>query len=290
MIGGTKPTSELVADIAETRDQMGNTIQQLHGLLNPEALKEEALKQFRDAKETIKAELQDELAEAKESIKAEYAETKHQLAAEVREGISHAKDSVREATLGKVETMLHNTQESMKATGRSVLTTAKENPIPTAMVGIGLVWLITSARSRASEQGYYGGTDVGGWKGPSRAAEGAANFARDTMEQGKRLAHGAAEQSKRLAHGAVDQGKRIGHAAEETYEANPLLVGAAVVAVGAAIGFAVPITKNETRWMGNAGDSVLEQAGALADQARGTLETAVSKRLENGQGGDGRRA
>ena len=56
------------AQIARTRDEMGATIEELHGRLNPVVLKEQALEQFHEATETVKEELQLRLKEAKQVV------------------------------------------------------------------------------------------------------------------------------------------------------------------------------------------------------------------------------
>ena len=56
------------------------------------------------------------------------------------------KDSIREATIGRVETMARDAADKMSNTGRSIGDTIRENPIPAVMVGIGLAWLLLGRR------------------------------------------------------------------------------------------------------------------------------------------------
>ena len=83
--------------------------------------------------------------------------------------VNQAKDTVREATIGKVEDAVATAGETARGAGTTMLDTIKQNPIPAAMAGIGLVWLW---RSRASQGGQgqwsgqyargYGSTGYGG--------------------------------------------------------------------------------------------------------------------------------
>ena len=82
-----------------------------------------------------------------------------------------AKETVRDATVGKVEQMANtagemvsNAGQTAQEAGSGVVETIRQNPLPAAMVGIGLGWLVNSARSKQgkyrsfSEQRAYGTT------------------------------------------------------------------------------------------------------------------------------------
>jgi hypothetical protein len=58
---------------------------------------------------------------------------------------------------------------------------------------------------------------------------------------------------------------------------NPLLVGAGMLALGAALGAAVPPTASERRWMGPARDQVLERARTAARRALDEARVAGGK-------------
>src|SRR3982750_4489584 len=84
---------------------------------------------------------------------------------QVVEQMRQVKDSVRQATIGKVENMVDRVSDS----GRSIGETIKSNPIPSALVGIGLAWLWMNRRSdsRGTTRGYgyaggYGSENYGG--------------------------------------------------------------------------------------------------------------------------------
>ena len=60
-------------------------------------------------------------------------------------------------------------------------------------------------------------------------------------------------------------------------EENPLAVGAVALAIGAAIGFAIPLTRKENEYLGEYRDSVVEKAQATAQDAIGSVKQMASE-------------
>jgi len=83
--------------------------------------------------------------------------------------VEQAKDTVREATIGKVKAMADNVSDTASGLADSTMETAsemadrvKQNPWPAAMIGLGAAWLLlrnggSSARSRQHDEGRPGG-------------------------------------------------------------------------------------------------------------------------------------
>ncbi len=107
--------NEIRNDIEETRAQMSETINAIEDRLSPRHLKDEA----KDA---------------------------------VAQSVQQAKDSVRDATIGRVEAMVNNTSNSARGAGNTFITTIRENPVPAALAAIGIGWLISKGRSTAKAQ------------------------------------------------------------------------------------------------------------------------------------------
>jgi ElaB/YqjD/DUF883 family membrane-anchored ribosome-binding protein len=63
-----------------------------------------------------------------------------------------AKDAVRDATVGRVQDMASNVTNTARETGSTLMDTIRENPLPAALVGIGVGWLFLSARRQAAER------------------------------------------------------------------------------------------------------------------------------------------
>ena len=112
---------------------MTDTIDAIHGKLNPTVLKEQALDQFREAKEAVKEEVVEDFEKMKnhirEEVKQQFADAKERLAEEY----SGAKTAVREATVGKVGDMIRTASEYVQEAGSGLLHAIQENPIPGAL-------------------------------------------------------------------------------------------------------------------------------------------------------------
>lgn len=74
-----------------------------------------------------------------------------------------AKDAVYDATVGRVGQTMNDVTESAREGGSTLLDTIRQNPIPAALVGIGMGWLIMKGRenaetrsSRSRGRGRYG--------------------------------------------------------------------------------------------------------------------------------------
>jgi Protein of unknown function (DUF3618) len=59
-------------------------------------------------------------------------------------------------------------------------------------------------------------------------------------------------------------------------EENPLAVGAVALAIGAAVGFAIPLTQKENEYMGELRDNVVEKAQSTAQEAIGSVKQVAS--------------
>lgn len=98
------------------------------------------------------------LGDGREAIRADIEETRARMSHrldELGERLNpnhlkaHFKDSVRDATIGRAERMARDVGETVTDTGHSVWDTIKSNPVPAAMVGVGLGWLIANRRHGA---------------------------------------------------------------------------------------------------------------------------------------------
>ena len=62
------------------------------------------------------------------------------------------KDSVREATIGRVQYMASNTRERISETGRGLAQTIRDNPVPAALAATGISWLLFNRQSAPSSR------------------------------------------------------------------------------------------------------------------------------------------
>jgi len=346
---GPPAPAELRAQIAVTRNEMGNTIEEIHGRLNPTILKEQAIDQFREATETVKAELKVHFNDAKAALKQELLEAKATFKEELGEQVDHAKAAVREATIGKVENMVHSASGRVRAAGRTTMDVVRENPIPAALVGIGLAWLFVNSRRdqrrsnlqlregarrdayRDDLQNAYPDEYRQDWSDVpsdyrneprdssrdtwrSEAQHGADQVSEITHEAGRKVAdtaRGAVNRASELAHdaniriksgaqrvqqtasemarGAGDRAHAVQHRFSAYFEENPLVVGIAALAVGTAIGLAIPRTQVEDGWLGKTRDNVVDRAEQFAHEKLQRVGEKAEQVVDrnNGKRGDG---
>lgn len=283
------------AEIRETRDRVGDTLEQIGERLNPHHITEQV------------------------------------------------KENLRDATIGRVENMAEDAAERVSETRDTIIDTIRDNPIPAAMVGIGLGWLLMNGRKsdssgnggsygnrsrnssryadarytdwQARNPGYASGLYQGGNTGYGRdaygnsyqggsasgavgAAEGAAEGAIDHLrdragELGQTvkykagdLAHSAqdmagsivdrtqgmasslADHTQDLASSIAQQGRYQTRRVEDLFQEAPLVAGVATMALGLATGLALPSTRTESQLMGDARDHFVDRARQVADETK----------------------
>ena len=193
----------------------------------------------------------------------------------------------------------------MGGTSNKVLTTAveqlKENPIPIALIGLGVAWLAINQTRRRSDDTYapgyyetYEGYDEGeGMRARLKARvdaakeklAGAADRAKESLSKART---GAGEQADvargralELAETARVKAGEYSRAArrrfDDTLDNEPLVIAAIGVAVGAAIGASLPSTRVERRYVGPARSKAAEKAKASLDEARDVAQRAYSQ-------------
>jgi len=302
------------AEIEQTRTEMSGTIDAIQQRLSPDNLAEQAKEAAREAVEEAKG--------------------------AVRHALLEAKEKVREATIGRVETMVRNVSDSANETRDGIMDTVRHNPIPAALVGIGLGWLWMNRRSSSSRRmnGYdandtyrYGryepGTYYAGYAGgypPARAqdsdnrvtqmagraqqavgnmtdqvgetagnvastvgetagnvagqvGQAASNFASTVGETASNLATTTQETAGNLVSGAQYQAQRAEDRLGRALRENPLAVGAVALALGAAVGLALPQTERENQLMGEARDTLVERAQDFAQETMDKVQHVATE-------------
>jgi hypothetical protein len=301
------------ADAMSRRDEYGGEGQTGTAASNNElssAPPDEEVTEIRESIEQTRAGMNETIDQLQERLSPSYL--KEQVKEEIREQYRQAKESVRAATIGKVEDMVERVSGSVYETRRSIVDTITANPVPAGLVGIGLAWLWMNRRSDAG-RGRYGYPDRyaspyryddagrrytarGATKSMRQAAGeswdgdgGNSNFASDAgdaitgvTDQVRETASRLADKAKDTVTGAVDQAQqKAGYVVDQAqYQArrveqrlgaaiqdNPLAVGAVALALGTALGVAMPQTRKENEWMGEARDTFVEKAQSVASEA-----------------------
>ena len=271
-------SSEIRHGIAETRAELDGTLDQLQERLSPGHVKEQV----------------------RESLK---------------ETIDETKTALRAATVGKVETMIRDTGNTLSEARQSIWDTVRENPVPAALSAIGLTWLFLNRGGRNRSEGHLSARRYAGGFEPdeygrgygerdrgltaragsavrqvreqaSDVAESVKEHASDAVESAQKkageLASTASETVERVADRAQVQVRRVEQAVGHWMDDNPLAVGAVALAAGTAIGLALPRTEKEDRLLGSARDTVVERAEELAGRAMDTVRERLTE-VEQGQ-------
>jgi ElaB/YqjD/DUF883 family membrane-anchored ribosome-binding protein len=262
--------------------------------------------------ERIKAEIEDTRAEMGQTIN----EIQERLSPEHLMG--QVKETVREATIGKVERVMDKVGEkisnvtepameamgrageTLKETGYSLTNTVRQNPIPCALIGLGIGMFVVN-RIRNADGGttrlssyetdfgesgtsrpLYAGmsrqysTRSGEYAGASRQYGSSKRGVLDQMKDtAGSFAQDAGERVSELGHQATESARWAGRGLQRLLQENPLAVGAAAVAVGAAVGLALPATRVEHEYMGEASEKLMDKAQQAARDAMDKVKTAA---------------
>jgi hypothetical protein len=137
---------------------------------------------------------------------------------------ARVKQDVRDATIGRAETMARHAADRVNETRNGMMETIRDNPIPAAMVGIGLGWLMWNGRrEHAHERAdafrsdwYLGDQDVArGERGTGTMDRMRGRADRMTGEVRERASH-MADEAGEMADRTRDA---VGHAVDRTQEA-----------------------------------------------------------------------
>jgi ElaB/YqjD/DUF883 family membrane-anchored ribosome-binding protein len=140
-------------------------------------------------------------------IRAEIEQTRARMGQtidQIQERLSPArlkqqtKDTIREATIGKVEEMTNRAEYEVKSWRSKIVQTVKENPVPAALIGVGLGWLIMAdsdnnhdnySYDEYRQRPYTGGSTyypaAARYSGRSATQRTARDSARDLVQEGQ---------------------------------------------------------------------------------------------------------
>jgi ElaB/YqjD/DUF883 family membrane-anchored ribosome-binding protein len=185
--------------------------------------------------------------------------------------------------------------------GASTAEFVSDNALPLSLIGLGVGWLVLSARKQrlredqlAGHDGEFGAPSVsrGGSKG-SQARAVVADVQHRVGELASRTREASGELASRVgenldaARSAVADGldvarskvadgldsarAQLTHAGRRSVDyadENPLLIGALAVAAGVGVGLALPATRRENELLGETRDRLLGDARGLIGEAR----------------------
>ncbi len=177
--------------------------------------------------------------------------------------MEQAREAVSEVTHGAVADVAQNTRDAAGNVGSAALNVIRDHPISTALVGLGVGWLLT-ARSQTQAAGQQV-TEVR--EQISGAVGDAATHAQASAQQ--------------IGSQAATLANRSGNVLQQALHDSPLAVGAAVLAVGAVVALAVPQTPQEHQLMGPTRDRLVakaqETAQEMAERAQAAAQDTAQK-------------
>ena len=277
----------------------------------------DAVSDYDSETERIKADIEDTRAELGQTLN----EIQERLSPE--HVMDQVKETVREATIGKVERVMERVNdtisnvtepameamgsvgEKLKETGSAVTNTVRRNPIPLALIGLGVgMYLVNRYRSadeRTSSRRYDANFEREyGYSTPPYQGMGRQYASRSGEYAGASRQYGASTLSNvkgtanEYAHSAAERVSELGHQAKEgalwasrgfqrMLNENPLAVGATAIAVGAAVGLVLPATRIEQEYMGEASERLVDNAKQAARDAMDKVKEATQGETGGGQ-------
>lgn len=220
-----------------------------------------------------------------------------------------ARETVREATIGKAQDMASNVSDTAmsavsnvgdtaKGAGNTLIETIKQNPVPAALTAIGVGWLFTSMRKNSSAQVNYrynenvpytysddytsgrsrgiGQTSGGSIDQMQSRAGDLAGQAQDTAGQISNQVQGAAGET-------VSQAQDAARRATTMMRDNSLGVGVAAFALGLVAGLAIPETEKEDQLMGERRDSLAQRAQQTVQETAQKVQTVAQEAVTAGK-------
>lgn len=167
---------------------------------------------------------------------------------------------------------------------------AKNNPLPVALVGIGLTWLMALGRQPARHRGYGAYDAESSGPGMREKASGMLHGVSERMSSAKQQLSDKMGSVRGGAGGSMDSMKeragQIGEGAREQWQRarggidymireQPLALGAIGIAIGAVLAAAAPRTRKEEEMMGEASRNLMEKTKeAAAPHIERAKETA----------------
>ena len=243
--------------------------------------------------EQIRAEIEDTRAEMSQTIN----EIQERLSPEHLMG--QVKETVREATIGKVERVMDKVGETIggvaeparevmdragtaiKETGRTVGNSVWRNPIPVALIGLGVGMLVMRRYRVGNGYDYETRGTTPRYRRPNTLGqmqnETTGSTTGSTLGQVRETASDLATRSTEALSGlgtrAKDTASTLSTRFGQVLRENPLAVGAVAVAAGTAVGLVLPSTRFESEYIGEASERLVDRA---EDVARGALDKVQS--------------
>ncbi len=200
------------------------------------------------------------------------------------------------------------TMRSVNISESRLMDLVRDNPVPLALVGLGLGWLALSSLRPAArrlgeaaedygEGGYaqeqwagYGAGEGGNGSGSGiadlgeSARERAGEMAEDLSEGAQQLTGEMRRRARRVRHGVQrisssvrDRAGEWAGRSSDAFQDHPLLIGMLAMAAGVAMGAALPRSRREVEMLGDASAGLVESARNVGRQAVERASGAIQR-------------
>jgi len=231
--------------------------------------------------ETIDA-LQDKL-----SLSNISEQVKDEVSVQITSAITTAKETVYDATIKKAGRFMKNIGDEIR---RMDLTgVASRNIVPFALIGTGIAIVVwnnkrtTSPADRSAKRRYLSEDSIGDRTsfGDSTALQTAREKAGEVVHSVREAADSAyrtvGEKTSLIGDKLGSLGTNTIERYEHYMEVNPLAVGAVAIALGAAVGLAIPRTEYEVQVMGDASKKLMSQVEETAKDTLSKVQDVAEK-------------
>jgi len=258
--------------------------------------------------------LSDDIREQTDQIRAEIEDTRAEMGQTINEIqerlnpehlVNQVKESVREATIGKVERAMEMVGEKLSdvteparevasRAGSKIADSVWKNPIPIGLIGLGIGMLMIRRFGGNSSRQLYRPSqqreqDLASANPERNFTPERESVASKTINQVKEtasdLANRSTETLSNLSSQAKDSVVGVTTRISEIIRDNPLAVGAVAVAAGAAVGLALPSTTFEKEYIGETSEMLVNKAEGVARDAVDKVQNVAQQITEESSGG-----
>jgi len=322
---------EARAQIAQTRAEMSETIEALKEKLSPDALKAQAKEAVKEAasnavhstvekaKEAVGGAMEatmgavgGAISAAKEAFGGAASAT-HDTVSNIGHSAAEAGGNVQQKVKDMAQNVSENAVPMAKGVGYMVVDTIKQNPLPVALIGGGLLYLyLNSLKNDIPQSSRYdtmtrGVTNYSEPSAIDKAKEKVSDIAGNVSHKVSDIAGDVSHKVSATAdtvkdkvtdaastvktsvtdvtHKVTDQAQQsavwVKDSTTRLMDESPLIVGVAVVALGALIGLLVPATEAENRMMGETRDKLVDTASQKASELTHKVSSVATKTLDS---------
>jgi hypothetical protein len=221
-----------------------------------------------------------------DDIKLEIEKSKAQMAVTIEDLKSSlvrkrrlAEDKVIDQTAKKTALLWGDIDRTSRDVGKTLLVTARDNPLPLTVMGVGLGWLVVekirgnAEAERKAEEITVGEVYPGHYE--IKYPEGAA------WEAAGEYGYYAQQRKTMEEAGVTGAGRLPRNEFRRFVEDHPMAVGIGALALGMMIGLIIPETRREHEIMGEAKEDLIERTKQIgrtaAEESKKALHEAVEK-------------